>query len=102
MNMIRAVFRDGHLIPVEPVDMADGTEWNVFAYPVGINPDEDRERTPEEIEREMAAADAVPTLELTDEEWAEIQRDRAEYRKLSREKAEVKIQRLMDIIEGRA
>ncbi len=101
MNVIRTTFHDGHFIPVEPVDFAEGTEWTVVAYPTIAAPENERERTPEEIKREMGAADEVPTLEISDEEWAEIQRDRAEYRKWCTENAEVRHQRLMDNIAGR-
>ncbi len=98
MNMIRATYRDGHFVPVEPADVPEGSEWEVIPC-VG---QDDKERTPEEIEREIAAADAVPTLMLTDEEWAEMQRCRAEDRKRQMEKAEEKRRQLADILEGRS
>jgi len=87
MNAIKATWRDGQIIPLDPVDWPEGTELRVEPLPddepLGIR-EEDWPSTPEEIEKHLALMDQIEPLILTPEEeaaWEADRKARKEYEK---------------------
>ncbi len=77
MTTIKAVVRDGRIELDERLDLPDGTVLRI-PLPNGdlVVDDDDAPRTPEEIERVLAAMDAMIPLQMTDEELAAWEADR--------------------------
>lgn len=71
METIRAIVADGSLQLQSPLPWPDGTE--VAIVPAAA---EDREMTPEEIARTLAAMDQSEPLEMTQEEIAALEAER--------------------------
>jgi hypothetical protein len=71
MNAIKATWRDGRIIPRDPVDWPEGTELRVEPAPtaqlVAIR-DEDWPTTPEAIEQWLRWYDSLEPLILTPED----------------------------------
>jgi hypothetical protein len=79
MNAIKATWRDGRIIPLDPVDWPDGTELLVEPVPdgqtIGIR-EEDWPTTPEAIEEWLRWYDSLEPLIFTPEEEAALEADR--------------------------
>ena len=79
MNAIKATWRDGQIIPLEPVDWPNGTdvlvEPCVPSESVGIR-DEDWSTTPEAIEVWLRWYDSLEPLLFTPEEEVALAADR--------------------------
>ena len=75
MNAIKATWRDGRIIPLEPVDWPDGTEVRIEPLPeaesLGMR-EEDWPTTPEGIEQWLRWYDSLEPLIYTPEEEAAI------------------------------
>ena len=85
MKGIQAIWKDGHIIPTQPVDWPDGTTLSIEA----IEQPEESERgadllgdSPSSIASWITAFDALPPLLMLDaeeEEWREARRDMKEH-----------------------
>lgn len=64
MSAVLATWRNGTLLPHEPVDWPEGAELRVEL----AEEDPDRQETPEEIEQWIAEYKALPKLDMTEAE----------------------------------
>lgn len=82
MRTIHAVWKDGRIVPTEPVDWPEGTALRVepAEAPAAGLPDEDdldlSGDSPEAIARQVAFYEALPKWEMTAEEEARWRADR--------------------------
>jgi hypothetical protein len=84
MTVIKGIFRNGQIIPMEPMNWPDGTEVRIEPIgrsvaherrdqqAVGLS-EENQEDSPEAIAEWIAEFDAIPPLEMSPEEEAEWQ-----------------------------
>src|SRR5690348_7157500 len=76
MNAVKATYRNGQIVPQEPVDWPDGTELFIEPLPhaesLGMR-EEDWPTDPEGIARHLALMDQIEPLEMTPEEEAQWQ-----------------------------
>lgn len=85
MKAIHAIWKDGRIIPAEPVDWPDGTTLTV--EPIEAPRDTDSEEDllgsdPASIARWIAAYDALPPFQMTEAEeaaWQAARRDVKEH-----------------------
>ena len=87
MNAIKATWRNGQIVPLEPIDWPEGTEVliepQIEAETIGMR-EEDWPTTPEAIEKHLALMDQIEPLILTPEEeaaWEADRKARKEYEK---------------------
>lgn len=74
---MHAIWKDGRIVPSEPVDWPDGTSLSV----VPIEDEDDLlGNTPEAIARWLAAYDALPPLQMSEAEEARWREDRRRMR----------------------
>lgn len=81
MKTIQAVWKDGQIVPVEPVDWPEGTPLSVEPQepPLPDEPEGDLlGNDPESIARWIAYLHALPPLEMTEAEETEWQAAREE------------------------
>ena len=75
MSTLKGIIRDGQVIVIGPTDLPDGTEVEIL--PVSLCAfDDERQMTPDEIARTLAAMEKVVPFEITDAERAAIEADR--------------------------
>ena len=74
---MHAIWKDGRIVPSEPVDWPDGT-------PLSVMPIEDEDdllgNTPEAVARWLAAYDALPALQMSEAEETRWREDRRRMR----------------------
>ncbi len=76
MKAVQAIWKDGQIVPVEPVDWPEGTP--LFVRPRVEEPDEDLlGNDPETIARRIASLNALPPLQMAPGEEAERQKNRS-------------------------
>jgi hypothetical protein len=88
MIRIAATVRGGVIVPSEPLDWPDGTEVEV--HPVCELADDEIPDSPEEIVRWIAEFNAIPPLQMTDEEEAAWIADRKAQRDFDASMAEAR------------
>jgi hypothetical protein len=69
MSAIRATWKNGQIVPDQPVDWPEGLELQVEPLPAIAD---NASVSPEEIARTLAAMDRVEPLELSDQEKADL------------------------------
>ena len=80
-----ATYRDGLLVPDEPVKLTEGQKV-VYLLPTDLPPfPEDEDDSPEAIAARLARFDAMEPMHMTDEEMAEWEAARAEVRRVTLE-----------------
>jgi hypothetical protein len=86
MNVIKATWTNGRILPKAPVDWPEGSELLVEPVPpsekIGLDESEWKD-DPESIAEWIAWVDTIEPLVLTDEERAEMERYRAEHRRFN-------------------
>lgn len=86
MQAIKATWTNGQIVPAEPVDWPEGSELLVEPVPsseiFGLDESQWRD-DPQSIADWMAWADTIEPLVLSDAERAEMERYRAEHRRLN-------------------
>lgn len=82
MIAVHAKWKDGRVIVEDIVDWPDGCELEVRPVSVNDLDDDFQPNDPEGIERWIAEFQAIPPLEMTDEEEAEWQAARQAQREL--------------------
>lgn len=89
MKAIQAIWKDGQIVPVEPVDWPDGTSLSVEPQkpPLPDEPEGDLlGNDPESIARWIAYHRSLPPWQMTEAEEAEWQKARAEVKAYTIEK----------------
>jgi len=86
MNVVRAIWTNGRILPSGPVDWPDGSELIVepvaTAEQIGIDESEWQDDA-ESIAAWLARVDAIPPRLLDDEERTESERYREEHRRFN-------------------
>ncbi len=75
---VHAIWKGGHIVIDEAVDWPEGCQLEI--RPLSEALDDNESTDPEAIARWIAAFDAIPTLDMTEEEYAEWQAARREQR----------------------
>jgi hypothetical protein len=89
MNAIKATWKDGQILPLEPVDWPEGSELVVqpialSAEKIGLSEDEWRDEA-DAIAAWETWVRGIEPPEFTDQERAELARYREEYRRFNLE-----------------
>jgi hypothetical protein len=86
MHAIKAVWKNGQILPSEPVDWPEGSKLMVSPVPVperiGLDESEWRD-DPQSIADWIAWVDTIEPMLLSDEERAEMERYRTELRRFN-------------------
>lgn len=87
MNSIKAIWTNGQIVPVEPIDWPEGSELLVepvspHQYKIGMS-EEDWHDDPESIAAWVAAVEKIEPLIWKEGEEEEYQRHREESRKFN-------------------
>lgn len=83
MKPIVAVWKDGRIVPTEPIDWPDGTTLAVEPMTTPAVPDTPNDLLgddPDSIARWVSAFEALPSMEITDAEEADWRAAREEAR----------------------
>jgi hypothetical protein len=88
MNAITAIWKNGQIVPSEPIDWPEGSRLLVEPLPegekIGLD-DSEWENTPEALADWEAWIKTIEPLEYTKEELAEMERYHEEYRRFNLE-----------------
>lgn len=77
---VHAIWKSGHIVIDEAVDWPEGCQLEIRPLSEAEALDDNESTDPEAIARWIAAFDAIPTLDMTEEEYAEWQAARREQR----------------------
>jgi hypothetical protein len=102
MKAIQAIWKDGKIVPTQPVDWPDGTTLNVEPIDAPRVPGEEGDLLgddPESIARWLAWYDTLEPLTFTLEEEAAWQTARRERRALEKVRFDERAERLKGLFE---
>lgn len=100
MHAIKAIWTNGHIVPVEPVDWPEGSELRVEPVPsngarIGMTEEEWRD-DPESISDWIAAVEKIEPLIWAEGEREEYERHREEARQFNLEAVRKQMEEVPD------